>query len=58
MGPIESYGENKVLLIQSLYRNTLAVVINDVTVSHFHPRLIFEGKAGVYLSGVPFWTPL
>jgi hypothetical protein len=28
------------------------------TFSHFHPSLVFEGKAGVYKSGTPYGTQL
>jgi hypothetical protein len=51
---------------RGLYYKTFIAVINSISlyvrlsdsVSHFHPSLIFTGKAGAYTSGAPYGTPL
>jgi hypothetical protein len=39
-------------------RNYLRIKLASVlvTLSHLHPSLIFEGKAGAYASGAPYGT--
>ncbi len=44
--------ENKALVLFNTYKNNL------IFVNHFHPGIIFAGKAGVYMNGAPCGTRL